>query len=913
MKKLIQIILLQTVFFCLVLPSSMFAQETMDLLLKLDKGLPPSGLNDSGLGEVVAYVGDLNNDGFDDWAVGLPFAADYETGETHGKVYIYFGSNSIQDTKVPDIILSGNGSINNFGWHIALAGDVNKDGFSDVLISSNQQIELYLGGNPMDSIPDGIYSKEIFQENATGAGDINHDGFDDFIIPLPSGVGIFLGGIHLNTKPDFILKGEHRDDRFGNSVSKAGDMNKDGFDDFVVGAESYLNGDDAGRVYVYYGCAKIDTIPDMVITGEHAKDRFGNRVADAGDLNNDGYADILVSAFGYKTTTGEDGRVYVYYGGSTRDTIADILIDGRNGQSAGDINKDGFSDLLINSSVYWGGSLMDSIPDGTLIVNSRITGAGDYNKDGYADVITGQPNDARNGQRAGCVSIFYGGSQLRSIADVVFYGQPAGDYMGYSLSSAGDLNKDGYDDFIIGAIGNGEAGPMAGCAFVYFGSETVENEPDLILSGQKAEDRFGYSVSSAGDVNGDGYSDVIVGSFNGERANLYLGRKNMTNTVDFTFKAGKSSSHFGNSVSSAGDFNKDGFDDILVGDFCNYAKSTHTGRAYLYFGGVSVDTNPDLTFEGEAIFNNFGTTVASAGDVNNDGFPDIMVGAPGYDRTELLGRLYIYYGSSSPDTIPDVVITGNKHYCRLGNVIASAGDVNKDGYDDIIAGLPFNGNSPNGISYVNIYFGGAIMDTIPDVIIEKMAFGFGTSVASVGDLNNDGYDDVMIGGMDNISIYYGGQIMDTIPDIVIDGEVSWSNFAPSLSFAGDVNKDGHTDLLIGNSESNAAGNGMGRVYIYSSNTKNTGIEIAKDLSLNQVYPNPFNIETTLKYNLHKSGQVLVKIFNSSGQEIEILVNGSQKAGEHRINWHPKNLPNGIYFCKLLSPEFSETKKVIFQK
>lgn len=906
MKHLLQIIRLLCTFGCLLMAQSLFAQETLDLLKKLDKGLPASGLNGSVLGQVVAYIGDVNNDGFDDWAVGLPNAANYETGANVGKVYIYFGGNSIQSNNLPDIILEGDGDTYNFGGHISPAGDVNKDGFSDILIDNSQQVQLYFGGNPLDSTPDVTFTKEGFKDNASTAGDVNHDGFDDILIPSTEGVCIFFGGLTMDTQPDVILKGRQERDWFGFSVSKVGDMNKDGFDDIIVGASGfYLNGYEAGRAYVYYGGAQMDTIADLVMTGEHADDSFGSTVSGAGDVNNDGYADVLVSAYRYKNTDKDNGRVYIYYGGTTLDTIADVLVNGQNGQAAGDINKDGFSDLLINKSVYWGGNLMDNIPDFNFPNNPYLAGGGDYNYDGYADIITGQPNDNTMGEGTGCVSIFYGGSQLPSIADVVFYGEPNGDHFGNNVSGVGDLNNDGYNDFIIGAPGYKSPTILSGCINVFFGGNIIKNEPDVILPGKWA--------SFADDVNGDGVSDMIIKNSADSQTSLYLGKTGITNLPDYTFIAASPKEKC-RTIASAGDYNNDGYDDIIIGDDLNSTKGIQTGKAHLYFGGSTIDTNPDLTFDGEAIFNRFGGSVASAGDINNDGFSDIMIGAPGYDRTDLLGKLYIYFGSSSPDTIPDVVITGNKHYRRLGSIIASAGDVNNDGYDDIIVSLPHTGTSGFGISYVSIYYGGTVMDTIPDVKIEKMAFGFGLGVSTAGDLNNDGYDDVIIGGVAQLLVYYGGLPMDTIADIVIKGEGDWwDDFGSRVSFAGDINKDGHTDLLIGNPGSNAVGFRMGRAYIYSSNVINTGLEILNANSKNQVYPNPFTNETTIQYNLLKPGKVVVKIFNTSGLEIETLVNSSQTAGDHTITWHPMGLPNGMYFCKIQSAEVSETKKMMLQK
>lgn len=921
MKKFIQSIRFLCILGCLAMVQGLYAQESLDLLAKLDKGLPPSGLNGSGLGEVVAYIGDVNNDGFDDWAVGLPNAADYETGAYFGKVYIYFGGSLIQSNQNPDLILSGKDKNNNFGRQVASAGDVNKDGFSDLLITNNKEVKLYLGGNPLDTMPDVIFTIEGFQGIASAAGDVNNDGFDDILIPSTDRVYIFYGGRKMDTQPDIILKEEQERGVLQFTVSKAGDMNKDGFDDIIIGTQGFsLNGYNVGKVSVYYGGAEMDTIADLVMTGEHSGDFFGGTVSDAGDLNNDGYDDVLVNATRYKNINKEDGRVYVYYGGNANDTIADILIDGIDGQSAGDINRDGFDDLLIKQSVYWGGSLMDSIPDYNFTIPFNFTsipkfaGAGDYNNDGYADILTGQANDSQNGERAGCVSVFFGGQQLKSNPDLVFYGVPMEDYFGDSVSSAGDLNKDGYDDFIIGSVGNDKAEKNGGCVDIYLGGSSINDQPALTLTGQKANDQFGHCVSTAGDVNNDGYSDFLVGGLFTNQVNLYLGNKEMDKLASYILEGEKPGSAFGYSVSNAGDFNRDGFDDYIIGDPWNDIKGPNTGKAYFYFGGPSIDTNPDLIFQGETKYNGFGAAVASAGDINNDGFPDIMIGAPSYDTREVHGRLYVYFGSSSPDTIPDVVINGYNNYQRLGMVIASAGDVNNDSYDDIIVGMPNYASSPSGINYINLYYGGAVMDTIPDVKIVKRGYCFGNGISTAGDLNNDGYDDVMIGGNDRLYVYYGGLAMDTIPDMVIQEEHNWWNaFGRSLSLAGDVNNDGRTDLLVGNPTSSAIGNNMGRIYIYSSQVIKTGMEIVKENSHHQIYPNPFTTETTIQYQLQKSGRVMIKIFNTSGQEIETLVNASQPKGDYKITWHPKDLPNGMYFCKIQSSESSETKKMMLQR
>lgn len=905
MKRYLPIFRLLTILCFLLLAKGLFAQDSLDLLLKLDKGLPPSGLNGSKLGEVVACIGDVNNDGFDDWAVGLPYAADYETGKAIGKIYLYFGVPSIQSNHDPDVVLEGSSDHYGTGGYVSAAGDVNKDGFDDFMVSINGHVALYYGGNPLNLskcvLFSSTYSTGSYGSFTSRAGDVNKDGYDDMILNSDKGVCIFLGGTILDTNPDIILKGEQDRDGFGYAVSMAGDVNKDGFDDLIIGAPYYSMAGYEGRAYLYLGGAVMDTIADLVLTGEHADDYFGSNVSDAGDINMDGYDDVLVSAYNYQNADKDPGRVYIYFGGNTMDAAADVLINGTEGQSAGDLNKDGFSDLIINKSIYFGGNQMDNVADNSFPDITKFAGKGDYNKDGYADILTGQPTDYSKGEGTGSVAIYFGRSQLKQTADVSFYGEPAGDRFGNSVSGAGDVNNDGYDDFLISAPGTDIYTEVTGSVSVFFGGPVIKNAPDIVLPGK--------SGSMAGDVNGDGITDIIVNNPTANQANLYLGNSAIDSYPDYTFNASNPLAKF-SSVASAGDFNNDGYDDLIMGD----NQASLAGRAFLYLGGPGIDMDADLTFEGEHSLNYFGANVACAGDVNNDGFSDIMIGAPMYENSNRVGRLYIYFGSAKPDTIPDVVITGNKRFRELGEIISSAGDVNNDRYDDIMVSMPYEGNMGGGISYVNIYFGGAVMDTIADVKIETIEFGYASSIAGAGDINNDGYDDIIVGSIGKAHIFYGGPNMDPIPDLLMEGVGYWWKDRGSIvAFAGDINKDDHTDLLVGYPSSDAVGTFMGRVYVYSSQIINTGVEALKDIAMNQVYPNPFSSETTIKYRLQKPGKVMVTVFNTSGQEIETLVDAYQPSGEYKVTWHPKNLPGGIYFCQIQSPLGIETSKMIYQK
>jgi hypothetical protein len=189
------------------------------------------------------------------------------------------------------------------------------------------------------------------------------------------------------------------------------------------------------------------------------------------------------------------------------------------------------------------------------------------------------------------------------------------------------------------------------------------------MTGEATSNRFGISVASAGDVNGDGYADVVVGAYyyssSTGRAYIYYGGSSMDSTADVTMTGEATYNSFGISVASAGDVNGDGYADVVVGA---YGYATNTGRAYIYYGGSSMDTVADVTMTGETTNNYFGFSVAAAGDVNGDGYADVVVGAYGYSSST--GRAYIYYGSSLMNNIADVTMTGEQMDNRFGYTLS---------------------------------------------------------------------------------------------------------------------------------------------------------------------------------------------------------------------------------------------------
>jgi len=324
-----------------------------------------------------------------------------------------------------------------------------------------------------------------------------------------------------------------------------------------------------------------------------------------------------------------------------------------------------------------------------------------------------------------------------------FTGDEEGDLLGFSVASAGDVNNDGYDDFIIGAP---KAGGLynPGRAYVFSG---LTGDTLYVFIGETDFDSFGISVSEAGDVNNDGFGDVIIGAntygFGGVfpgKAYIFSGKTGST-LYEFTGEA--DGDRFGSSVASAGDVNYDGFDDIIVGAWRNDGGSIEVGRAYV-FSGQTGDTL--YVFTGEGPFDNFGRSVASAGDVNNDGFDDLIVGAYRNDAGgENAGRAYVFSGLNG-DTIH--VFTGEASFDAFGYSVASAGDLNNDGFDDLIVGAYLS--SASGPKAGRVYvFSGQTGDTIYVFSGETHSDGFGYSVASAGDVNNDSISDVIVGAIGN--------------------------------------------------------------------------------------------------------------------------------------------------------------------
>lgn len=459
--------------------------------------------------------------------------------------------------------------------------------------------------------------------------------------------------------------GEEADDLAGWSVSGAGDVNGDGYDDVLIGAWGNQDGGgvNAGQVYLFLGQESgwvVDTdlsAADASFWGENAGDSAGITVSGAGDVNRDGFDDILIGAS--RNRDGGEvcaGKVYLILGKQSGWTT-DTNLSTADASFLGDAEFE-----------YVGGS---------------VSGAGDVNGDGYDDILIGSSSDDDGGDSAGQVYLILGkGSGWAmntdvSTVDASFWGEAASDFAGESVSGAGDVNGDGFDDILIGATGSDDGiTNVVGRGYLILGKAsgwvmgTNLSAADASFVGEGAYSRAGSSVSGAGDVNGDGYDDVLiaayedsVGGTNAGQTYLILGKASgwsmdtALSAVDASFMGEDPYDRSGRSVSGAGDVNGDGFEDILISAAGDNDGGAGAGKTYLFLGktsGWAMDTNlsaADASFTGEDANDYSGWSVSGAGDVDGDGFSDILIGAYGDgDGGGQAGQAYLFLSDQTGST-----------------------------------------------------------------------------------------------------------------------------------------------------------------------------------------------------------------------------------------------------------------------
>jgi hypothetical protein len=389
------------------------------------------------------------------------------------------------------------------------------------------------------------------------------------------------------------------------------DVDGDGAADLVVGAAP--NALAGGSAYVFLGGAS-GLSPNVTLGPGGPVGAYGRAVANLGDINGDGYADVAVDAY-----ISGSGFAYYYLGGPAGLSTTPTAIVPPTPVNSG-------SDVLA------------------------IAAAGDVNADGYADIVVG---DGLADLVTGVAYVYLGGPE--GLGAPLTLVDPAGakGAFGISVAGAGDVDGDGYADVVVGASDySGSAG--FGAAYVYRGGPRGPSSSPVILASPSSlgDLQLGSSVASANDVNGDGYADILVTAYAGSTgkgaAYLYFGSANgiVDMPAQLTDPTGTGAG-FGISISSGGDVDGDGFADVVVGSMGGQARD-----GYLYRGGPGgLSTTPAEIDQPTTITGFESNSIASVGDVNADGFADVAVGVP------TAGIVYVYYGSAAGLTLAPVTIT----------------------------------------------------------------------------------------------------------------------------------------------------------------------------------------------------------------------------------------------------------------
>ncbi len=729
-----------------------------------------------------------------------------------------------------------------------------------------------LWGTAADALPelawsgDGTQSDEAYGFSVSTAGDVNGDGFDDLIVGTPytevagvrrGRVWVHHGGPSgLDAAPAWIKDGG-TESLYGYSVSCAGDVNNDGFDDVLVGAplESVGGQINDGRAFLYYGSAAgLAGTPSWTYDGPQAEQLFGDTVAGVGDVNGDGFADFAVGSWAYDSGGNlSSGRAYVFFGGAGGPTLGWVH-DGDwaaalmgSGIWSLDINADGYSDIVIRNynpqfeatyNLFLGGpagpnanpTLMTTAGD--IFTGGSAASAGDVNGDGFEDMIIGDPTATiGSAANAGRVTVVFGATTLPG--EVWQYeGTEAEERFGIHVSFVGDANGDGFGDFIASSAEPDDSGRVR----LFYGRlDGPTDEPVWEHSGAAAGDDFGDRCAPAGDVNGDGLSDLAFSSpyldnpsDSEGRVEVFHGSMEAPGSLWLWSADGAHPDAGLGGALAIGDFNGDGADDAVLGNPLFDGSSDDEGQVLVHYG-PELDIDADWSVQGDDEGMQLGAAVATALDVNGNGYEDLLVGVPG--ANEGRGEVRLYYGGASGLSVtPAWVRAGAADGDAFGWSVSSAGDLNADGYADVIVGSPARRGAGKP-GRVDVFFGSSVgLTDVPQWshVSPQNESLFGFDVCWAGDVNADGFSDVLVGapGYDDPEMDEGktflffGSATGVQPGFwttEVDSPGALHGY--SVAGSGDVNADAFSDVVVGSP--GFGGDDAGRVDVYQGAASST--------------------------------------------------------------------------------------------
>jgi len=615
-----------------------------------------------------------------------------------------------------------------------------------------------------------------------------------------------------------------------------------------------------------------------------------------------------------------------------------------------------------------------------------VTGIGDQNDDGFNDILvcSGHLDDSSHSR----IDLYFGGNPMDTIPDLTFRWPPG--MKGNTLekpASAGDFNGDGYTDFILYRHTDGSIEYVSTAFLFYGGPSLLDTIPDLIFEAKDKWDLF-TSRAGIGDINADGFDDICITvqpsrpDLFGCIANIYYGSTNPDTIPDLCL-AFDSRFLWLPANYHPGDLNGDGFIDLYMGGkHWNYPNPT-TNFVHVYYGGPLLDTPPDVVFD-ERNDHHLHLTMNFniVGDVNGDGFDDLAIES----KQDTLCN--IYYGSPDFDKVSDRYIQAVLWGSFFGYLPAALGDINNDGFDDILTGAYWNMFD---WGEVDIFQGQVHMDQSYDIFfptyISGIGRGSGADIGWCGDVNGDGYDDVLFSANDDrlstdhpnkarVYIYAGRDslrsnntpaithywpeqdtILATVKDtlmFILSGNDPYDNdlcrigwylnnahrpggsptrYSVIDTFYLDIpyliDWRGYTKIKPGINEVRGEvvdrlGEEARKWIVFLDTSAVVGIVDDNDMSpytpelTCRNYPNPFNASTCIQFNLPESKEIAVEIYDMRGQVVFTFGKRTLSEGYNELTWNGRDnfsheLSSGIYFYCIKMKTVTHVGKMLFLK
>ena len=729
--------------------------------------------------------------------------------------------------------LQGDEPGDRFGAALSVTGDVDGDGVEDFIVGApladaggDRRGKAWVFSGADRSVLHvfvGLHDGHQLGYSVAGAGDVDGDGREDLVVgePWPNVPASAPGKAFVYSGADgsllLTLQGLLADDEFGAAVAGVGDLNADGHNDVAGGARDHgCPSSCRGRVAVFSG---LDGDELFDVEGLTSTDRLGWSVAGAGDIDGDGIPDILAGApfVGFAQFNPGPGAVYVLSGrggqvlvtGTGQSFVKAAANIGLSVEPLPDMNGDGVLDFAGGGR--WtdndtGEIILYSGADGTKLDQHEISGGpppvaalGDVDGDGDLDLALGDPGSSGLAPPDGGVVLALGLPDLT--VQMIQRGEQTSGLFGATLDVLGDADADGRPEILAGAPGP-EFPPGAEAGRVVLFEYAPLAEPALVVTGDgMAASGFGSVVKSAGDFDNDGAPDVICGEPQDSTAGSFAGRARVVSGRDGRVLheafGDAPSDQLGWSVDGAGDLDRDGYADVVVGIPLRAPPLAGAIRVYSGRTGSVL-----LHVDGQAPVDRFGFSVAGVGDVDGDLVPDILVGAPNASvGGTSSGAAYLVSGATGGllQSIP-----GWSNFLSLGNSVGGGGDVDADGVPDLLVGVPNEvfGFPPFFPGTVHVVSGatGGLLHVIGG---EPQGNHFGWALDDAGDVDGDGHDDVVIGDPTFMPAFFPpGKAY------VFSGasfELLWAHSADSgpaqigqsVAGLGDVNRDGLSDVLVG--------------------------------------------------------------------------------------------------------------------